>query len=447
MRPSMQIATAVAAALSAASGLAVAAPPTLAQAAAAPNTLYIAGSSAAKPGILKALQINLCGGATNALTINSTGNTNFTAVSCTPTLAGAPAGVTTVYYRTEGGSVVGALPIVTGKAIATLDLTNAGGTIACTATTCTAPVTGSSAANGISDTFTGNVVKHTVQLGITDVEPGALTGNNYPSAYQTSAYGKATTSQMQGLAYQTLFGQAFGVFVNTNSAAFSASEKNNGATPGVLNISKAALTNVLQGNVTNWNSVPDTSGNAVAGSQAITIVNREQGSGSRASVDMFFTGDGCQSGATPIKEVNPTSDFFSTGNVLTAANTTPGSVTYASIDNFNTTTFPNLVLVNVDGISPSNLTAASGQYGLWYEATAVLSPTLSGNSLALANIIIGVLQDIASEPHLVDVIAIPGNSNNTAALPVSSTADGSPAIYVNAYTRAGVSCAAPSSAL
>jgi len=39
MRPSMQIATAVAAALSAASGLAVAAPPTLAQAAAATNTL------------------------------------------------------------------------------------------------------------------------------------------------------------------------------------------------------------------------------------------------------------------------------------------------------------------------------------------------------------------------------------------------------------------------
>ena len=62
---------------------------------------------------------------------------------------------------------------------------------------------------------------------------------------------------------------------------------------------------------------PLPSGNAVAGSQAITIVNREQGSGSRASVDMFFTGDGCQSGSTPIKEVNPTSDFFSTGNVLT----------------------------------------------------------------------------------------------------------------------------------
>jgi len=447
MRSSMLIATAVAAALSAASGLAVAAPPNLAQAAAATNTLYIAGSSAAKAGILKALQTTLCGGASNALTISSTGNTNFLAVSCTPTLAGVPAVVTTVYYRTEGGSVVGALPIVTGKAIATLDLTNAGSTITCTTTTCSAPVGGSSAANGISDTFTGNVVKHTVQLGITDVEPGVLTGNNYPGAYQTSVYGKATTAQMQALPFQTLFGQAFGIFVNTNSAAFPAAEKNTTTTAGVLNISKAALTNVLQGNVTNWNAVPDTSGNAVATSQAITIVNREQGSGSRTSADIFFTNDGCQTGGTPIKEVNPTLDFFSTGNVLAAANSTPGSITYASIDNFNLTTSPNLVLVNIDGITPSNLTAASGQYGMWYESTAVISPTLSGNSLTLANTIIGVLQDIASEPHLIDVVAIPGNANNTPALPVSSTADGSPAIYVNSYTRAGSSCSAPISAL
>jgi hypothetical protein len=148
-----------------------------------------------------------------------------------------------------------------------------------------------------------------------------------------------------------------------------------------------------------------------------------------------------------IKEGNPTGDFFSTGNVLTAANSTPGAVTYASIDNFNTTNFPNLVLVNIDGVTPSNLTAASGQYGFWYEATAVLSPSLSGGSLDLANSIIGVLQDIASEPHLVDVIAIPGNANNTPALPVSSTANGSPAIYVNAFTRAGASCSPPGSVL
>ena len=80
----------------------MAAPPTLAQAAAAPNTLYIAGSSAAKPGILKALQTNLCGGVANALTINSTGSlTGHTTLLITPEEMDA-ACKKTVGYRPPG---------------------------------------------------------------------------------------------------------------------------------------------------------------------------------------------------------------------------------------------------------------------------------------------------------------------------------------------------------
>jgi len=55
------------------------------------------------------------------------------------------------------------------------------------------------------------------QMGITDVEPGALVGANYPSAYKSSC------TPCHGLAaresHQTpIFDQVFGVFVNTTAA-------------------------------------------------------------------------------------------------------------------------------------------------------------------------------------------------------------------------------------
>ena len=112
MSRSMQIAAAVAAALGVSATSFAAPPPSLSAAASAAITLYVAGSSAAKNGIISALQTNLCGSAANALTISSTGNTNFFAVSCTVAASSGlsfAGQVATVYYRDEGGSVVGAL--------------------------------------------------------------------------------------------------------------------------------------------------------------------------------------------------------------------------------------------------------------------------------------------------------------------------------------------------
>jgi hypothetical protein len=453
MSRSMQVAAAVAAVLGASSAV-LAAPPALSTAAAATNVLYVAGSSAAKNGVLLALQTNLCGGASNALTLSSAGNTNFFAVSCTVASTGPSAlvgQVATVYYRDEGGSVVGALPIVSGKAIAQLNL-NDTTNITCPSgsTACAPSVTGSSAANGISDTFGGAVTnnKKPVQLGITDLEPSVFVKDNYPSAYQTSVYGTATASQLGALGTSPLFQQVFGVFVNTSGTAFGS------PAPTSLNIPKAVLTNLLQGNVTDWSLASSTSGTPLAtSSEAVTIVNREAGSGSRAGASIYFTGYECSASATDIADpAGATGDFFSTGNVLAKANTTPGSITYASIDNFNTTSLPNLALVAIDGIVPSNVTAANGQYDYWFEATAVTASGLPTPAATLASWLIGELQDINTLPHLVDVNAIPGNSaNDNPALPVSSTANtlttGGQAIYVNQFTRAGSSCFTPLDAL
>src|SRR5215472_10903146 len=117
------IAAGVAAAL--AGGYAQAAAPTIAQAAAAPE-MTIAGSSAAKNAILGEIETVICGGSANTLLVSSTGGTgNFFALSCNTatTITGVTTGtLVTFYYRTEGGSVVGALPIVQNHSIKRLNL-------------------------------------------------------------------------------------------------------------------------------------------------------------------------------------------------------------------------------------------------------------------------------------------------------------------------------------
>ena len=434
----LKIAAAVAAVLSAGSAMAG---PTPASAAAPDVGLYVAGSSAAKNAILGALEANFCGG--NYSLFSSTGNTNFFAVSCTPTLSNVPgangSNVFTIWYRDEGGSVTGALPLVTGKSINQLSLAGAGGA----APNYTVAVSGASATNGIDDSFGGGVFKAPVQLGITDVEPGVLTGNNYPSAYLSSVYGHATSTQLTNLTATAVFQQVFGVFVNTNSSVFTSAEK------GSLPISKEAVGNILNGTSTDWSAVPDVNGNAVASSGlGVTIVNREQGSGSRTATDLFFTNDTCSKlPQSPILEsTGGTMDYFSTGNVLAAANTIPGAITYASIDNAGST-YPNLTLVAVDGVVPTNLAAASGAYGDWFEATLVTGSNFSGLSAGQKGVIsylTTAFQTEATTPGAVDVLAIPSSLSGPA-LPISSTAsvNSGKTIYVNPFTRGGQSCNDP----
>jgi hypothetical protein len=447
----IKVAAAVAAVLAAGSALAT--QPSPASAAAPTVGLYIAGSSAAKNAILLGLETDLCAGSYSLF--SSTGNTNFFAVSCTPASStGVPSAngsnVFTVWYRDEGGSVVGALPLVSGSSINQLSLAGASGS----GGSYTVAVGGSSASNGIDDSFSGGVFKAPVQFGITDVEPAAFVLDNYPSAYKSSVYGKASPTQLANLSATTMFQQVFGVFVNTNSSAFTAAEKaGQGTTAGTLNLPNETITNALQGNTTDWSKAPDTNGNAVtASSQPIVVVNREQGSGSRAATSIFWTDDECNKLASSILETTAgTADYFSTGNVLAAANGIPGSITYASIDNAGSSSYPNLTLVQVNGVTPTNLAAAAGEYTDWFEATANTGPNFSSLSAAqrgLIGFLTTAFQTESSVPSLADTLAIPGNSTNVASLPVSGTAvNNGKTVYINPFSRAGNSCNSPGSFL
>jgi ABC-type phosphate transport system substrate-binding protein len=462
MNSNTTIAAAIAAVLGTAAGSAFATAPgtatTPTQAASPTVSLYIAGSSAASAGVLSALESDLCGD--QYLLYSSTSNKNFFAVSCEP--ASGVAGTTnattvyTVWYRDEGGSVVGALPVVTGYNPKQLDLTQLTG---CATNPCTPTILGASTGNGTDDSFTGALVSEPVQFGILDVEPsvfGLASEHNYPTAYSNTVWNPSNIpiptvlSGLTNLASGSLFDEVYGIFVNNASLTEGGSAV---STSNPLKLSEAMVANILSKSVTNWSLVTDVTGNPVAsGNVPIVIVNRETGSGSRAATDLLITGDACKSGGKVLSEQNVTGkspvnvDYFATGDVLTAANTITGAITYATIDQ----TKPNLSLVSLNGITPSNLAAAAGQYDFWVEASYVVNPsqasTFSPAQSSLVTFLTTELQNVGTTPHLVDIDAIPTAANGASATLTAQTAPsglGGASIYINPFTRAGTTCSVP----
>jgi hypothetical protein len=437
----LKVAAAVALALggSAATQAAFAAP-TAAQCAAPAASLYVAGSSAAQPSFATALANDLFD-ATGETTIaapavTGSANGNFKAY-CGFAKAGNGAGVATgavatVYYRGEGGSVVGALPIATGKTVKFLNLSLTG----CAVTN--PSVVGLSANVGTTDGWTGCVSPHAVEMGVTDVEPSQFHAPNYPTAYSTTVFGSATQAQLANLTKVPLFQQVFGIFVNTSGI-------NGGASGQAIDLTRETVANILSANYTDWSSVPTASGGAVSStSQPITIVNREAGSGSRTGASIYFLGTNCVSFPGSLSDPSPLSDGYATGDVLTTASTTPGAITYASIDNSKA----GLTLASLGGVTPSNLAATNGTYDYWFEATAIKGTiTSTGGSGIYTWLTTGELANVATAPHVKDILAIPNVGTNSGAVPATSTASvvGGVTIYINPFTKGGNSCTIPAS--
>lgn len=450
MNRNFQVAAAVAAAL--AGGAAYAAvPPTIADINAVPaaNTLYIGGSSAIKAALTNSILNNFCGGAANATVVTSNGtNTNFLGISCTPAVGQATnAGIYNVWLRYEGGSVVGYLPIVNNNPMQFIDGTRL------TANPIT--INGSSAANGTDDTFSvsagGALVNALNDLGIGDVEPKALIGNNYPNDYSTIAWGAPNPAGMFALATQPLVDEVYALYVNTNSVAF---------TNTTLNLSQETIANLLTNKIKNWSQVFDINGNPVANAPlAVTLVNREYGSGSRAATDILIAGDSCGSSASPTTLFNKASAvrYFATGDVLKAANSLPGAITYASIDSVpGTGNQANLKFVNINGVAPSNLNAALGTYPFWVEAQYINRAAANGHDAAAVNNIVSALQNVNSTASLQDILAIPAltSANGTA---INQSVHANPAlsgvvptgggngvtVYINPFTRSNLTCNNP----
>lgn len=422
MNRNITIAAAVAAALSA--GSAFAAGPSVAQIAAIPaaNTINIMGSSAIKNALLGTIETNFFGGANYTVVTSNGSNGNFLGVAGTPAAQQAShSGLYAIWIRYEGGSVAGYLPIVNKKGVKEISGP------ALTANPVT--INGAGTGNGTDDSFqfaSGGAFATVIpDLGIGDVEPQALIGNNYPSNYVTTVWGPQNPAGMFGLTGKQLVDEVYALEVNQSGSTWVSTAK-------PLNLTIPTIQNILTGNFTDWSSVVDANGLAVVnGSTPIYIASREAGSGSRAATDILLAGDFNSQQTTTLLATAPFE--FSTGDVLTAANNAAsGALTYATIDNVGSTSYPNMKPVSINGVVPSNLAAANGAYPFWVEAEYVINPATTADTVAINNIVTS-LQTASSTAALADIMAIPYVTAANSPLTQLNTVNIGPAPTFTAY--------------
>jgi hypothetical protein len=487
-----QVAAAVAAALAMGGYGAAFASPTPAQAMAPAHSVFMAGSSAAANAVINYLEGTLCGGTGYSVfttPTSSVGLPDFRAVSCTAASGQFGAGtLVTVWYRPEGGSVVGVFPVVNNTQVKQLNMNTAGCTGTNGSTTaygCTA-VQGTTPGNGTNDSFgpTG-VQSHNVDIGVSDLEPGVFAnptigatnswaggGNNDPAnpaanqlnpghaTYATSITGVDLGVDNVQTFSNPSFGQAFGFIVNTSVH-----------NAGVTDLPKQQIAALFDVAVTNWNQVTLANNTAVSLNAPQVICNREIGSGTRAETDIFLNNDGCINAAVVLPDLAGTSigsqvqptDNFQTIAELDCVNKTANSIGYVSIDNFAktgaaaSTSFPNAWPITIDGVAnyPGNggtadpagngaLQAALGAYDDWYEASLNLNNSASADgSTFYNNFLIPALQSLnANVGTSYQVLAIPDAAPGNKA--TSPPTVGSHNVYVNEFTRGGNSCHVPS---
>lgn len=118
--------------------------------------------------------------------------------------------------------------------------------------------------------------------------------------------------------------------------------------PGVTvdNLTKAQLTDIFTGKITNWKSVngPD---------QAIAIIGRSPASGSRATIKATILGD---------KDFDPKGAVLnSSGDVRKSVATTPGAIGYVDLAFVDSS----IKAVQIDGVACTADNVVSGQYKIY----------------------------------------------------------------------------------
>lgn len=382
-----RIGAAVAAALSfGVVGVASAAAPTPTAAAGAQHSVYVAGSSAAANAVINYIETTVFGNGTfSAFTTptSAVGLGDFRAVSGTVVAGQAfPNGSTlTVYYRPEGGSVIGALALFNDKQVKQLNLTAAGCTTtaatsaATAAYTCTS-VSGTASANGSDDSWSGGVVAKNIDIGVSDLEPGVFSSTGTVAgggaqdpvasgAYSAAFVGNsATSAQLQGLEHFIPIQQTFGFVVHNDVAAGD--------------LQKEQIAAIFDGFVSDWSQVPRSGTTGT-----IIVCNREVGSGTRAAADIFLNGIGCvpNAGSIPTLSdgVTQPDNNLQTIAELDCVNSHPKAIGYVSIDNYTKilpagTSFTSTKPITVSGataiVGSSTLAgSADGTYDMWFEAS------------------------------------------------------------------------------
>jgi hypothetical protein len=410
----------------------------------ATHNVYIAGSSAAANGVVAFLEGTLCGNTAYSIfttPTTSVGLPDFRAVSCTAAGGQPFAGSTvTVWYRPEGGSVVGVFPVLNNTSIKQLNMSAAGCTLTSATSAATAAyscggVVGTTPGNGTDDSFGTGTLSHTVDIGVSDMEPGAFAsvsiggtgawagaGNNDPvGTYSTAFTGSDRgVDAAQAMTHATIFQQVFGFGVSTNL--------------GITDLPKDQIAGIFDGLIVDWKNVSKggTNGAVTTASTPIVVCNREIGSGTRGSVDVFLNGDGCNGvgavnalvdlAGSPNGTVTEPTDNFATNLEIDCINTHANAIGYVSIDNFSkfgTTTAPNVNSITVSGAAATQNNGATGVYGYVFEASLNENASASADGQTLYTNLVTVLQNGATTAKSGQILAIPGQpAANKAQIPL-----------------------------
>ena len=417
--------------------------------------LTASGASASRDAFLVMMANTVCqAGTFDMYRASPTVGQDFRAYSCRivndATAFGAAANQTaTVFYRSEGGSAFGAVPVATGVQVlrlnvdtsctATATLSVPGVPVAVAVHDCALPALDYQLATDTSASADQNLVKRSVDLSVSDLEPKFFAGANYPSS---GVFAGVPAGSRQGLlnalnpAAQVGFGQVFGVLVNNvatgaagNGSAAATASPFNGQTNPVL--SREAITGIFNGTYRNWNQVPTVTGGRVsASSLTIRVCRREPGSGTQVSANQYFLGttqcapptplgsfvtdngdaDDITNGATAyIADTNGVIERGTGGDLnacvgglaggigISVANAAPANTTFVAINNS----------------VPSRNSAAVGQYDYWYEQTFTIRPSLGAGQVAdLAQGLINESKNSASAPNVASVISLPNENND-----------------------------------
>lgn len=241
--------------------------------AASTTPLFISGSSALQVTIGQIATSLFAPGSIDVY-FDPTGNgANYRAYSGTfkSGITGISSGSNGVIYEmAKGGSLMGIVPVATAN-FANTGLPN---TQILDMTTCGTAATGTDSVTGAPQwTCTG--AKNAVpDAGVSDVEPALFSGINVPAGSVS-----ATPAIVAALNAKPTLAQPMAIILTPNA--------------GITSLSKAQVTALMNGTSSDWSYV-----DASLAAGPVVVCRRVAGSGTQASINDFFFGFPCSTGAT-----------------------------------------------------------------------------------------------------------------------------------------------------
>jgi len=367
--------------------------------------------------------------------------------------------------RAKGGSVWGVVPIARSWEVEYMNIFNGNCTVNATNTAeyncgvsnralhasvamaagevCNDSVAGTSTA---ADTMC--VQSH---AGVSDVEPAMFVGPNLPSGWP-----ELTSADKASMTVSSEYGVVFGLHVTNDiyddllTAQVASGALPNTCVAGVAHtdtcrpsMSKAQVSSILSGDLTNFKQVDPALLNVGAGGSGImTVCRRVVGSGTQAAANAYFMENICRNGPNGGFKGMVTTTAGTTYEVI--ENSSSGGLVSCMQDSFDgaikgypmgaigfnaiekqptSSKYLNAAggpgdwdYVKINGINPTVANAISGEYDYWYEQTIQWLSTLTGPELDGLNMV----KNASGDP----AVMVSAGLNGVAALPINVDASG-----------------------